>query len=91
MIQFEIINCGMKIFDVIGDGVENVHLVPILAFGSLSAACNRLRAFNCLPEGELSSSVCAFHQELRLGLAIRESGLSGAPVPCCSARLQRLS
>ena len=39
MIQFEIINCGMKIFDVIGDGVENVHLVPILAFGSLSAAC----------------------------------------------------
>ena len=80
MIQFEIINCGMKIFDVIGDGVENVHLVPILAFGSLSAVCTRLRAFNCLPEGELSSSVCAFHQELRLGLEIRESGLSGAPV-----------
>ena len=82
MIQFEIINYGMKISDVIGDGVENVHLVPILAFGSLSAVCTRLRAFNCLPEGELSSSVCAFHQELRLGLEIRESGLSGAPVPC---------
>ena len=71
MIQFEIINCGMKIFDVTGDDVENFHLVPILAFGSLSAACTRLRAFNCLPEGELSSSVCAFHQELRLGLELQ--------------------